>query len=55
MPRALASLLLIASLAGCAAAPQARTPLAVHDDNPGLKVCYQLLVCPLVGAAELAR
>jgi hypothetical protein len=57
MRRALALASLLATLAGCASAPQA--PLAVHDEtlqpHAGLEVCYQLIFCPLVSAAELSR
>lgn len=59
MRRALASLLLLATLAGCAATPQDHTPLAVHDETlepkAGVEVCYQLIFCPLVSSAALSR
>jgi hypothetical protein len=59
MRRAFALTALLATLAGCATAPQGYVPLAVHDETlepqAGVEVCYQLIFCPLVSAADLSR
>jgi ABC-type uncharacterized transport system auxiliary subunit len=59
MRRAFALTALLATLAGCASAPQSATPLAVHDETlepqASVEVCYQLIFCPLVSSVELAR
>lgn len=52
-------LALLCTLAGCAGTPPDQAPLAVHDETvetrAGVEVCYQMIVCPLVSAAELSR
>lgn len=59
MRRAFALIALLATLAGCATAPQGDAPLAVHDETlepkAGVEVCYQLIFCPLVSSVELTR
>jgi hypothetical protein len=59
MRRAFALTVLLATLAGCATASQGDAPLAVHDETleprASVEVCYQLIFCPLVSSAELAR
>ncbi|WP_252273731.1 hypothetical protein [Pseudomonas subflava] len=59
MRRAATLILLFAALTGCAAAPQSRAPLAVHDETleprAELEVCYELIFCPLVSAVRLPR